>query len=508
MTNPMFPELFPVAMGNEEETMLMTGTDLNDLHDPVDFVGNFNAYLPESVKYAGSTNQLFASNGSMVYDGGSSGETFCPVNLERTTPECSSPRELATYIQANEDLVVDMLGNYVRASWRIGENRVARLQRRVIDSQANGRGCHDNLETKPSSYSWLHANYYQIEASLLNFLATRSFITGAGYANSYGLHFGQKVAHIKCIDEYGHFNSAYRLVRDKDEDDTGPRIEIRCNDINISPWATQVRLGGAAMFVTAIQTPLLDKILKFDSDNIGSSSPIDYFHRSNYANMTDDWQLRPASCTIESLDYQERVLELFDKQLGKYIPLGPEYRDLIAEMRQYCNDFRQVMTGAADFTILANRSDMAAKFALMKHLAEKSADTVEPRRIGNMTFRALGMQYDSIIIRSGPDGKPRADYGYGYRLRDSGAFKLALGDTEVQQAYHNPPETTRAKVRGALISTGLVSECGWNKVTLQIPTNWDDGATLTVDLPDPLMQANLVANTLEPHKDIIKQHTA
>lgn len=501
MNTPKYPELFPIALGNEEETMLMTGPDRDSLEDPIAFMSEFSNYLPSAVTHAETGGAFFLSNGGMIYDGGTR-EINYPVNLERTTPECATPRETATYIQANEKLLVAMLGNYVTDTLLYGLPQVARVQRRVIDSQGNGRGCHDNFELKRPGWVTLFDDpgRKSFPDALSTYLATRSFMTGAGYVDDYSPHFAQKVSYITTINEYGFNNSAFRVFNEtSDFDDTGPRVEIRCNDINISPWAIQARVGGMALFLTALQTPLLDKISTMLPTGTDTSQHLHDFHAYNYVNMSDDWQMRPGRHTLKALDFHERVLELSDEKLGRFVPLDDEYRDLITEMRYYCEDFRKVLAGELDFTVLADRSDMAAKFAIMKKSAEKAARYGISRDLGHIVFQAIDMRYDSIFVSADRRGRPKSEYGYGYQLRDRGAFRLGLKDRDVQRALYNPPETTRAKIRASLIKTDAVDDCSWNHVSLCFQTTDGNETSLVVPLTKVLMSKDEINATIQNH---------
>jgi hypothetical protein len=143
-------ELFPIAMGNEEESMLLTGPDEQSLSDPTDFVNNFQDYIPANISRTPQP-KTYLQNGSKMYDGGAFIQpegVDDGINLERATPECSGPRELATYIQASERLYIKMLSNYVSDSIYDGEPVMARAHRRTREAYGNIRASHDNFEVR------------------------------------------------------------------------------------------------------------------------------------------------------------------------------------------------------------------------------------------------------------------------------------------------------------------------------------------------------------------------
>lgn len=458
--------LLPIALGNEEETMLLTGDDDRRLGDPTGFVREFQRYLPSDIKFAdGSFSGAFLQNGGLVYDGGCS-TSDDGVNLERTTPECTTLDEYVAHIQANEKLLVTMLGSYVaNATYLSGRPEIARAQRRVMDSVGNHRGCHDNFELRgPGLISTDSPEAYARENALVRFLQTRSFMTGAGYINNSGAHFAQKVESLDSIQAYGYCSSVFRTV-DKGED-TGARLEVRLNDINISPWAIKARIGGVALLLTSLQTPLEEKIVENSEFDMDQASRLNNFYRFNRANIDGGGVLRYSEDTMAALDHQEKILELMDEELGDYVELPLDYQKALLGMRNYCDDFRKVIHGELPLDVLADRSDMAAKFGKVAGSIEKSRHYGSSRKPGDYVSQAQDFRYDYIDIRPGSDGKPRTTYGYGYRMRDNGQFRDGVSALQVEQAYYLPPKGTRASIRGSLIRHEAVESCDWGEVKL------------------------------------------
>ncbi|MGB3946312.1 MAG: hypothetical protein WBK76_05780, partial [Candidatus Saccharimonadales bacterium] len=93
MSAPKHPELFPIAVGNEEESMLQIGPNPQNMLDPIGFVSHFGDYLPAGIKKTEGARK-FLQNGGLIYDGYASDDGVesleSGVNLERATPECST----------------------------------------------------------------------------------------------------------------------------------------------------------------------------------------------------------------------------------------------------------------------------------------------------------------------------------------------------------------------------------------------------------------------------------
>lgn len=64
-----FSDVFPKAMGNEEESMIMVGSSQTELCFPSAFASSLRTFLPSDIK-ATQSERVFLQNGAMVYDDG------------------------------------------------------------------------------------------------------------------------------------------------------------------------------------------------------------------------------------------------------------------------------------------------------------------------------------------------------------------------------------------------------------------------------------------------------
>ncbi|MGH7241286.1 MAG: proteasome accessory factor PafA2 family protein, partial [Candidatus Saccharimonadales bacterium] len=270
------------------------------------------------------------------------------------------------------------------------------------------------------------------------------------------------------LEDYGYLSSAYRISL---KDDTaynhrGGRVEIRCNDINISPWAVQARLGGSALLLTILKTPLADRLKDSNPTHVVSlGTRIKHFRRYNHATFTPEFELQPTRNLLHALDYQERIWDLADSDLAKYVDVPEEYETIIHELQYYCQDFRQVLKGELDLSVLANRSDNAAKFAKIISTTRKVNEGATTRPLNSIFARAYDMAYDMIEVSAGSSPTtPRVTRGYGYRLRDKGKFRLPLKPRAVEDALYRPPQTTRAALRGQAIREGKAEAVTWSGI--------------------------------------------
>lgn len=463
---PPFSHLLPTAFGVEEETMMMVGAHgapLDTFTEARTFVDDSVDYIPNDIAYGPTPFYIFLQNGGMLYDGGGDG-----ANLERTTPECSTMDEISAAIQANEQLLVRMSENYVSDSAYSGMPEEIRIQRRVVSTIGTTRACHDNFQAH--KLPWVvNLRHSRSEGVLMAHLGTRSPITGAGYVTPTSTHFAQKIQHITEVNNYTYVNSAYRNAS---ETDTGPRVEIRCNDINISPWAIRMRIGTSALLLTALQTPMLkDLTAIIPRDFHEAKDWLTYFRVYNEARIDNEGVLNPSPKLYESLDFQERLYTMLGGPLKKYVEIDDQYKDVITEGIQYIHDMRKVLKEEKPLSYLSDRSDFAAKFckiaASMRRGREDGFDRAPTDTISQM----WDLRYDNIRVSPGTQNKPRVEYGYGFKFRDKGGFRNTLSEDAVATALYQPPKTTRAYVRGTLIRKDMLQKCDWATVTVAAEDN-------------------------------------
>jgi hypothetical protein len=466
----MYEPYFPNAYGNEEETGMMVRLgEQSAFSDPQDFARNLDQTLPHELPYYSDGIRTFLGNGGLIYPGGNEtfdisetheeGEQALYDNIERATPECISPAELTVYIQAHEKLIVSMSQNYVDEWANSSDERATvRIQRRVVDSQGNRKGCHDNfgvdgIQNKLQDKEFL--------APLLGFIATRPFITGAGYveldensSRPTSLQYAQKIGGLTELQAYGYLGSMYRVAHELDNE----RLEIRCNDINISPWAIKARVGGIALMLATLSTPLKDKVYRaFDYSNT-----LHIANQSNLAAVNDEGQIQQTRQLEHALRMQEYMADIFLENLPTIVDVPPHLEDIAIELKQYCIDFRDMLNGLLPMEMLADRSDVAAKFTTIinnRHADGKPLLSIESARDD--------MMYDHIQVSGNAGVKPRVHWGVGYEFRANRLFKDTPREIDVDRALYWPPKKTRAYVRSKIIREYQLGGIGWSNATLK-----------------------------------------
>ncbi|GAC1386547.1 MAG: Pup--protein ligase [Candidatus Saccharimonadales bacterium] len=454
------PRIFPVAFGYEEETGMQDSLT-GKMQEPGYFVTNFESFIPEDIRGSGE----FLANGFRVYpEGASNGEK---TTLERATPECSTPRQLALYTRASELLLVGMTIRFLtEQSQATGDILEARIQRRVVDGHGSRKGAHDNFGMLKSSVENLLAN--RLAPSFTYHLATRSFVTGAGHVRHNALQYAQKINGLIEVDGYGFQGGMYRIT----EAEGTPRIEVRCNDVNISDWATHIRIGSAAMVLALNQTPLARQL----NDHVPDIDRLEDAKRMNFIKLRNDGTITPTAAQVEAVDFQQRVAELLLNKLAAHVDYVPdEYVQLAHKLYIYCEDYRQVLAGNQTISLLAKRADWATKLLHVLNGIERDQQAGLSRTLNDKKSQASDMRYDNIQIKAAAGKLLKINFGTAYKLRNKNFFEDILPENEINEALATAPTTTRAHIRGKLVRKYHILSCDWNRATVASPGDSDHG---------------------------------
>lgn len=440
----IMPHPYPLAMGIETENGLTF--DIYGRDNPCeidDFRNHFYSTVvndeDEFIAWHG-----FLRNGMRFYPGGT-GESnshgdSARANPEIVSPECLTPSQLVVHQLATELYFERVLEKFIinHAEGPLPEIITgARLQRRVVDSWRNSKGMHDNFDFSnfPRVDSLQELDI--LSGILTAHLLTRPFISGAGYVYpGIGYSFAQKNTTLQEI--HGRANlSTMANIRD------GNRLEIRCGDVNISPWATWMRVGASALILAMASTPIYKKRFPKIIESVGG------VNHKNICDVGTEYSLFDHMHETNAVDVQERLATLALDELQIYSDLPEEYRVLAREWLSYVDDYRRVLKGEATYHELMDRSDWARKLARIDRGIEKDRSRGNNRDHGDMASAAQDLHYDAVRYDVERDGSSTARLGYGYRLRSLDRFEVAT-EHEVEKATTQPPDT-RARLRSEML---------------------------------------------------------
>ena len=446
----------PIIMGNEEETGMLISIE-NNFDEPYDLADNLPRYIPSELL---ERNDQYLTNGFRVYAGGYSGEK--KTNIERATPECIMPSDVNKYIRVGEVLIDKITENYAQETSRHSDQDViVRMQRRVVDSRSNRKGCHDNFGLPRNADMEISSD---LRPHIAEFIATRLFITGAGHIDDdIGPYYSQKITGLEDVIARGWKGTVAGVLPDNDT----TRLEIRCNDINISDWATQARLGGMGILLALDETGELDILNKY-TNNESDAKYLNRIKNLNEMYMQDDGVLEVSTEQLKAVDYQQRVAELAMKRLGLHVEVPYEYFKIAEEIYEYCDDFKEVVRGGGDISQLSDRSDWAAKMTVVRSSIEKDRDFGIEREYLDIKAQAMDLKYDYREIVAHDGETISTSQGYGYKLRDKDFFRSTIKKMEVLKAYKIPPNDTRASLRSELLTDHNINVIDWSSLNYTI----------------------------------------
>jgi proteasome accessory factor A len=465
-----------------------------------------------------SSSGMFLENGARFY-------IDCGLHPELTTPECTTPWELARYIKAGERIMEGLSGAVQAEAGPAAEIMCFRCN---VDYSGSGStwGCHE---------SYLHrANPGSLPDQLIPHLVTRVVYTGAGgfHPTMNRLEFcvAPRLMHIQQVisgDSTGN-RGIFHTRNESLSSDGYNRLHILCGESLCSETAIVLKIGATAL-VTAMAEQGLIPVAE-----LRLAAPLDALHAVS-ADATCKRRLRmTAGGTASAIEIQLRYLQLAERHRD----VLPPWADAICALWRRILDQLEVAPDSVA-TIL----DWAIKHRLFHDRAERRGFPAERLAFLNAILRRLegaltdaGIRNNDVPFRVllGPESPITAqvarigdalaavrmgwdDVEQFHRLRDEfyqidtrfgqigprGIFSeldrrgvldhRVSGVDGVEAAMREPPAEGRAKLRGDAVrslSGKRSARCTWQTVTAA------DGRTL--DLSDPFANAEVWKGPSEP----------
>lgn len=452
-------ELFPHAYGHEMELGILT--DVSQHYDePYAMADGLYRYLPKGVGHVGD----MLTTGARLYVQGTEDDCDGPTNIEWASPECASVKQMAQYNRGGEMFSRQLAQQFAEtASILLDEVVNVRMQMRVLDSHGSSKARHDN-------YGYPDKISGRDRQTLVSHLQTRSLVSGAGLVTEEGLFFSQKITTVTVKEKYGFVSSMFRV----DKDPISNRLEVRCSDHNISDWATTVRIGSVAL---AIALGRIEALPVFTRPN---HNAITFAKSANHLFMNKRGTITPTDDVLAAADYQQQIAELAMDKLPDHADMSDELFLVAYELQKYCEDFKAYIRGEKHISVLADRSDWAAKFELMMQYRQNDARFNPNSSLTDIKSRMFDLYYDLIQV-TGSSGDVTIKEGVGYKLRKLRPNRFSVSEMAASGASIKPPENTRARLRVNLMKSGQAILADWDRVTLKI----DKNTSVQIDLEHP-----------------------
>lgn len=423
-------EVSPRVYGTEMEwSSLIYDESAGTLRMPNDSeVSGILQSFPEELKFA----NRFASNGARIYK---------DISLpEYATPETTTPMQALAAERAGEDLLYAAYDAYCATR---GISRFI-LSKRTIDQAGQTQGYHVNVSADAQVVKINKEVLYPLAIHL----ATQTMFTGAGAivtspSGTARFSIGQKATALEQDFTTGttQFKPVMNLRNEAHADNKRfVRIHVTSTDANISPWATQMNLGCLSLNLRSIEQG------KIEADDVMLGSR----HAQPIAKLARDVALDPTVNTKVTLANGHRVRAIDLQTILFEAAATTEHTDdeavILREWERALADLRE------DPTKLKDRADWVAKREVIRRYMNKHDLPLDDARIAD------------IDIKWGVAGKNNLG-----RIACRQAWQEWEPDeSEVTALLYEPPQTTRAKVRGRLVRQyqDKIYSINWDQVHL------------------------------------------
>ena len=376
-------------------------------------------YLFRKVVVWGRSSNVFLPNGGRLYlDVGS--------HPEYATAECDNLSDLIKQDQAGDSIVEELA---VSAEIRLNAEGIKgqiHLFKNNMDAAGNSYGCHENFSVSRKK------NFEEVTESIIPFLITRQIFCGAGkwISSSKGANFqiSQRAEHM--WESVSSATTRSRpIINTRDEPHADPeeyrRLHIIVGDSNMSETTTVLKVATTELMLRAAELGLLKD--KFTIEN-----PIKTIREiSSDLKFRNSFRLSSGR-EITALQMQNEMYDIVLSMPGlDEILEKPFYRYALNLWRRSLDALE-----SEDYSLVDMELDWMIKRKFMNSYKEK-------HQLNDMDSRLilLDISYHNI----------RKDRGLFYILEKSGMAKTLVTNNDVNSAMENPPETTRAALRGRFI---------------------------------------------------------
>jgi proteasome accessory factor A len=406
-------------------------------------------YLFRRVVSWGRSSNVFLANGARLYlDVGS--------HPEYATPECDSIHDLVVHDKAGERILEQLLGSAEQRLREEGIRGVIYLFKNNTDSAGNSYGCHENyLTSRRDDFS----HYAEV---LIPFFVSRQIYCGAGkiLQTARGAMFciSQRAEHIwEGVSSATTRSRPIINTRDEPHADAEKyrRLHVIVGDSNMSEYSTFLKVGATSILLRMLEDPstvLRDMTLENPIRAIREiSHDLTCTRRVRLANG------REASALEIQSEYLSRALRYADSR-----GLSPLEQKAL-DMWEHCLTMLE-----KDPFQLDREVDWVIKHKLVEGYREKHDLPLTHPKVA-----LLDLQYHDI----------NRDRGLFYRMQKKNMVERTTTDSEINTAVEQPPQTTRARLRGEFIKKAKERKRDYTVDWVHLKLN--DQAQRTVLCKDP-----------------------
>ena len=406
-------------------------------------------YLFRRVVHWGRSSNVFLENGARLYlDVGS--------HPEYATPECDSVSDLVAHDKAGERILEALLS---AAELRLHEEGISGqvyLFKNNTDSAGNSYGCHENyLVARQGEFA-------RMADVLIPFFVTRQIYCGAGKVlhGPRGAQFciSQRAEHIwEGVSSATTRSRPIINTRDEPHADAERfrRLHVIVGDSNMNEWTTFLKVGVTDLVLRMVEANTVMRDLTLEN-------PIRAIREISH-DVSCKKRVRLANGReLSAIEIQSEYLERTQRFM--------ERRGIDTQSRKLLDEWQNAIEALAEGEPqrLVRKVDWVAKQHLVERYRRKHGLPLSSPRVA-----LLDLAYHDV----------NRNRGLYYVIERSGQADRIATDAEIQQAVREPPQTTRAKLRGDFIRNAKQKRRDYTVDWVHLKLN--DQAQRTVLCKDP-----------------------
>ncbi|MGL3807194.1 Pup--protein ligase [Paeniglutamicibacter sp. R2-26] len=417
-------------------------------------------YLFRRVVAWGRSSNVFLTNGSRLYlDVGS--------HPEYATAECDDIAQLIAHDRAGESILNDLVTSAEQRMAADGFNGKLYLFKNNTDTAGNSYGCHENFLIPR------RLEFARLAEILIPFLVTRQLIAGAGkIVNVEGeslYAFSQRADHVwEGVSSATTRSRPIINTRDEPHADAEyfRRLHVIVGDSNMSETTQLVKLGATDLMLRIIESGKIMTDLRLENP-IRSIRDISHdFNGRTVVKLANGREMT-------ALELQRQFLALatdFVAREGAHHERVPQVLDL------WERTLDAVESG--NFSAIDTEIDWAIKHKLLSGYATRHNLGLDSHRMAQ-----LDLTYHDIDTKR----------GLFHLLRNRGQAATVVEERDIAYAVDNPPQSTRAKLRGDFVRAAKDAECDFTVDWVHLKLNDHPGQTVLCKDPflneDPRVDA-------------------
>jgi proteasome accessory factor A len=405
-------------------------------------------YLFRRVVSWGRSSNVFLENGARLYlDVGS--------HPEFATPECDTLEDVVAHDKAGERILEGLVRGAEERLEEEGIRGQIFVFKNNTDSAGNSYGCHENYLVSR------HKDFHRTVDVLIPFLVTRQIFLGAGKLTQTprGTSFSisQRADHIwEGVSSATTRSRPIINTRDEPHADAERyrRLHVIAGDSNMSEYATYVKVGTMVALLQMIERDVVFRDLTLEN-------PIrairEVAHDTSCRRKVRLANGRELSALDIQWEYLDRAMR-FARSPG----FPPQVQTAI-------DRWEHLLTGLEKDPMTLDREvDWVIKNRLLERYADRRGLTMSDPRMSMMD-----LSYHDVD----------RNRGLYYLLESKGMVDRVVTDEQVATAVRQPPQTTRARLRGAFIKAAKAQKRDFTVDWVHLKLN--DQAQRTVMCKDP-----------------------